>query len=272
MADWIEIDDISRPELDVFARLTEAQLRSRQNPEKGIFIAESPKVIELALDAGCEPLALLMERDKIEGGAAHLVQRCAGVPLYTGPREVLAQLTGFALTRGVLCAMRRPKLRTMEEVCAGAKRIAVLERVVDATNIGAIFRSAAALNVDGVLLTSTCCDPLRRRAARVSMGTVFQIPWARIDAEWPDEGLEFLRRAGFQTAALALSDDSVSIEDPRLAAAEKLAVVLGTEGDGLCERTVARCDVTVRIPMAHGVDSLNVAAAAALAFWETRVR
>ena len=272
MAHPIEIDDISRPELDVFARLTEAQLRSRQRPEEAVFIAESPKVIELALDAGCEPLALLMERDKICGTAAHLVQRCAEVPLYTGPREVLAQLTGFALTRGVLCAMRRPAPCTADDVCAGARRIAVLEGVVDATNIGAIFRSAAALNMDGVLLTPTCCDPLRRRAARVSMGTVFQIPWARIDAAWPEEGMAHLHALGFRTAALALSEHSVSIEDPRLAAAEKLALVLGTEGDGLCAQTVARCDVTVRIPMAHGVDSLNVAAAAALAFWQTRVR
>lgn len=270
MPNWIEIDDLSRPELDVFARLTEAQLRSRMEPEKGIFIAESPKVIELALDAGCQPLALLMERSKADGPARELICRCADVPLYTADREILAGLTGFALTRGVLCAMRRPQPRTMEEVCRGARRLAVLEGIVDATNVGAIFRSAAALGVDGVLLTSTCCDPLRRRAARVSMGTVFQIPWARIPLSWPEQGLARLQEAGFRTAALALNERSISIEDPRLAAEARLALVLGTEGDGLCADTIAHCDWTVRIPMSHGVDSLNVAAAAALAFWQTR--
>lgn len=270
MPNWIEIDDLSRPELDVFARLTEAQLRSRVEPEKGIFIAESPKVIELALDAGCQPLALLMERSKADGPARELICRCADVPLYTADREILAGLTGFALTRGVLCAMRRPQPRTMEEVCRGARRLAVLEGIVDATNVGAIFRSAAALGVDGVLLTSTCCDPLRRRAARVSMGTVFQIPWARIPLSWPEQGLARLQEAGFRTAALALNERSISIEDPRLAAEARLALVLGTEGDGLCADTIAHCDWTVRIPMSHGVDSLNVAAAAALAFWQTR--
>lgn len=270
MPNWIEIDDLSRPELDVFARLTEAQLRSRMEPEKGIFIAESPKVIELALDAGCQPLALLMERSKADGPARELICRCADVPLYTADREILAGLTGFALTRGVLCAMRRPQPRTMEEVCRGARLLAVLEGIVDATNVGAIFRSAAALGVDGVLLTSTCCDPLRRRAARVSMGTVFQIPWARIPLSWPEQGLARLQEAGFRTAALALNERSISIEDPRLAAEARLALVLGTEGDGLCADTIAHCDWTVRIPMSHGVDSLNVAAAAALAFWQTR--
>lgn len=270
MPNWIEIDDLSRPELDVFARLTEAQLRSRVEPEKGIFIAESPKVIELALDAGCQPLALLMERSKADGPARELIRRCADVPLYTADREILAGLTGFALTRGVLCAMRRPQPRTMEEVCRGARRLAVLEGIVDATNVGAIFRSAAALGVDGVLLTSTCCDPLRRRAARVSMGTVFQIPWARIPLSWPEQGLARLQEAGFRTAALALNERSISIEEPRLAAEARLALVLGTEGDGLCADTIAHCDWTVRIPMSHGVDSLNVAAAAALAFWQTR--
>lgn len=270
MPNWIEIDDLSRPELDVFARLTEAQLRSRVEPEKGIFIAESPKVIELALDAGCQPLALLMERSKADGPARELICRCADVPLYTADREILAGLTGFALTRGVLCAMRRPQPRTMEEVCRGARRLAILEGIVDTTNVGAIFRSAAALGVDGVLLTSTCCDPLRRRAARVSMGTVFQIPWARIPLSWPEQGLARLQEAGFRTAALALNERSISIEDPRLAAEARLALVLGTEGDGLCADTIAHCDWTVRIPMSHGVDSLNVAAAAALAFWQTR--
>lgn len=270
MPNWIEIDDLSRPELGVFARLTEAQLRSRMEPEKGIFIAESPKVIELALDAGCQPLALLMERSKADGPARELICRCADVPLYTADREILAGLTGFALTRGVLCAMRRPQPRTMEEVCRGARRLAILEGIVDATNVGAIFRSAVALGVDGVLLTSTCCDPLRRRAARVSMGTVFQIPWARIPLSWPEQGLARLQEAGFRTAALALNERSISIEDPRLAAEARLALVLGTEGDGLCADTIAHCDWTVRIPMSHGVDSLNVAAAAALAFWQTR--
>lgn len=270
MPNWIEIDDLFRPELDVFARLTEAQLRSRVEPEKGIFIAESPKVIELALDAGCQPLALLMERSKADGPARELICRCADVPLYTADREILAGLTGFALTRGVLCAMRRPQPRTMEEVCRGARRLAILEGIVDATNVGAIFRSAVALGVDGVLLTSTCCDPLRRRAARVSMGTVFQIPWARIPLSWPEQGLARLQEAGFRTAALALNERSISIEDPRLAAEARLALVLGTEGDGLCADTIAHCDWTVRIPMSHGVDSLNVAAAAALAFWQTR--
>lgn len=272
MSSPIEIYDLSRPELDVFARLTEAQLRSRREPEQGIFIAESPKVITLALDAGCEPLALLMEREKIAGAAADIVRRCPGVPLYTGERATLAQLTGFELTRGVLCAMRRPRPRTADEVCAGARRIAVLERVADATNVGAIFRCAAALGMDAVLLTPDCGDPLRRRAARVSMGAVFQVPWARIGAPWPDGGLAQLRAMGFSTAALALSGDCVPVDDPRLAAEEKLALVLGSEGDGLRPETVARCDRTVRIPMQRGVDSLNVAAAAALAFWETRVR
>lgn len=272
MQDWIEIEDISRPELDVFARLTETQLRSRKEPEKGVFIAESIKVIGTALDAGCQPLAFLMEKEKALGPAAELLRRCPEVPVYTGSREVLAQLTGYTLTRGVLCAMRRPAARTVHQVCAGARRIAVLEGVVDATNVGAIFRSAAALGMDGVLLTSTCCDPLCRRAVRVSMGTVFQIPWAWIEGDWPAQGMQQLRDAGFYTAALALKDDSVSIEDPRLAAAERLALVLGAEGDGLRDDTVAHCDYTVRIPMSHGVDSLNVAAAAALAFWEVRPR
>ena len=227
-------------------------------------------MIELALNAGCEPLAFLMERKKAEGTARELLCRCPNVPVYTAEREQLATLTGFALTRGVLCAMRRPPLRSMAEICRGARRIAVLEGIVDATNLGAIFRSAAALNMDGVLLTTTCCDPLRRRAARVSMGTVFQIPWARITLPWPEQGLTILRDNGFKTAALALSERSISIRDPRLASAEKLALVLGTEGDGLCQETIAKCDYTVRIPMANGVDSLNVAAAAALAFWQTQ--
>ena len=275
MPNIIEITDFSAPELDAYARLTEAQLRNKLEPEKGIFIAESTKVIGTALDAGYEPVSLLMEPRHIEGDAAHIIARCGDTPVYTAERSILAKLTGYELTRGVLCAMRRPKPRSHEDVCAGARRIAVLEGIVDATNVGAIFRSAAALNMDAVLLTPTCGDPLYRRAARVSMGTVFQIPWARIGSaptDWPHPGLELLRELGFKTAAMALSDNSVSIDDPRLAAEDKLAVVLGTEGDGLSGITIADCDYTVKIPMAHGVDSLNVAAASAVAFWELRVR
>lgn len=275
MPNIIEISDFNAPELDAYARLTEAQLRNKLEPEKGIFIAESTKVIGTALDAGYEPVSLLMEPRHIEGDAAHIIARCGDTPVYTAERSVLAKLTGYELTRGVLCAMRRPKPRSLEEVCAGARRIAVLEGIVDATNVGAIFRSAAALNMDAVLLTPTCGDPLYRRAARVSMGTVFQVPWARIGdtpADWPHPGLEQLNKLGFKTAAMALSDNSVSIDDPNLAAEEKLAVILGTEGDGLSDSTIAACDYTVKIPMAHGVDSLNVAAASAVAFWELRIR
>ena len=275
MPNIIEITDIAAPELDVFTRLTEAQLRNHLEAEKGIFIAESPKVITRALDAGCEPLSLLMERKHIDGQGRDIIARCGNIPVYTADREVLAELTGYALTRGVLCAMRRPPLPSVEELCSGARRVAVLEGIVDSTNIGAIFRSAAALRMDAVLVTPTCSDPLYRRAVRVSMGTVFQVPWTRIGdqpADWPGPGLERLRTLGFKTAAMALSDDSVSIEDPRLTAEERLAIVLGTEGDGLANHTIAGCDYTVRIPMAHGVDSLNVAAASAVAFWELRVR
>lgn len=275
MPNIIEITDFTAPELDAYARLTEAQLRNRLEPEKGIFIAESTKVIGTALDAGYEPVSLLMEPRHIEGDAAHIIERCGDIPVYTAQRSILAKLTGYELTRGVLCAMRRPKPRTLEDVCAGARRVAVLEGIVDATNVGAIFRSAAALNMDAVLLTPTCGDPLYRRAARVSMGTVFQIPWARIGdtpADWPHPGIEHLRELGFKTAAMALSDNSVSIDDPQLAKEDKLAIVLGTEGDGLSGITIADCDYTVKIPMAHGVDSLNVAAASAVAFWELRVR
>ena len=275
MAAVIEITDLNAPELAVFSRLTEAQLRSRREIEKGVFIAESPKVILRALDAGVVPLAFLMERRHLEGQGRALLDRCPSVPVYTGAREVLAGLTGYALTRGILCAMGRPAQPEVETICAGARRIAVLEGIVDATNIGAIFRSAAALYTDAVLLTPTCCDPLNRRAARVSMGTVFQIPWAYIGqspAQWPRPGLERLRTLGFKTAALALRDDALSIEDPRLAAEEKLALVLGAEGDGLAPDTIAACDYSVRIPMSHGVDSLNVAAAAAVAFWQLRAK
>ena len=275
MPNIIEISDLSLPGLDAYVRLTDAQLRSRLEPEKGILIAESPKVISRALDAGYEPLSLLMERRHIDGQARDILAHCGDVPVYTGERELLSALTGYELTRGVLCALRRPQQPTVEKLCRNARRIAVLEGVVDTTNVGAIFRSAAALGMDAVLVTPTCCDPFHRRAVRVSMGTVFQIPWARIGesaADWPGPGMERLRQLGFQTAAMALSDDSVSIEDPRLAAEEKLAVVLGTEGDGLAGNTIAACDYTVRIPMYHGVDSLNVAAASAVAFWQLRAR
>ena len=267
----IEITDITSPNLDAYARLTEAQLRNRLEPEKGIFIAESPKVIRRALDAGYEPVSMLMERKHIEGQASDIIERCGEIPVYTADREVLASLTGYALTRGILCAMKRPVLPTVEKLCSNAKRVAVLEGVVDTTNIGAIFRSAAALNIDAVLLTESCCDPLNRRAVRVSMGTVFQVPWTRIE-NLPTGGLSQLNGLGFKTAAMALTDKSVSIDHPALTHEEKLAIVLGTEGDGLAENTITGCDYTVRIPMAHGVDSLNVAAASAVAFWELRVK
>lgn len=275
MPNIIEITDFSLPGLDVFARLTEAQLRCRREPDLGIFIAESPKVIELALDAGCEPVSLLMERKHISGQASGILARCGDIPVYTGDRELLAELTGYQLTRGVLCAMRRPKLPSVEELCAGARRVAVLEGIVDTTNVGAIFRAAAALNMDAVLVTPSCCDPLNRRAVRVSMGTVFQIPWTRIGSkasEWPQPGMERLGKLGFKTAAMALSDTAVSIDDPRLMAEDKLAIVMGTEGDGLSQSTIAACDYTVCIPMSHKVDSLNVAAASAVAFWQLRAR
>ena len=275
MAQIIEITDISAPELDVYARLTETQLRNRLEPEKGIFIAESPKVIRRALDAGCRPQSLLMERKHIDGQGAEIIARCGDIPLYTADREILENLTGYTMTRGILCAMSRPKLPTLEEVLKDAKRVAILEGIVDSTNIGAIFRSAAAMHIDVVLLTPTCCDPLCRRAVRVSMGTVFQIPWTRIGEnkdQWPQPGLTWLRDLGFKTAAMALSDEAVTIEDPNLMAEEKLAIILGTEGDGLSGQTIAQCDYTVCIPMSHDVDSLNVAAASAVAFWQLRVR
>ena len=271
----IEINDITAPELDVFARLTEAQLRSRLEPEKGVFIAESPKVITTAVENGYQPLSFLMERRHAAGDAAALLARFPDVPAYTAEREALAHLTGYTLTRGVLCAMRRPQLPDAEAVCAGARRVAVLEGVADSTNVGALFRSAAALGVDAILATPTCCDPFCRRAVRVSMGTVFQVPWTYIgDApgDWPERGIARLRALGFRTAAMALTDDSVSIEDEALMAEPKLAIVLGTEGDGLAHTTIAACDYTVKIPMSHRVDSLNVAAAGALAFWQLRAR
>ena len=275
MPNIMEVSDLTLPALDVFTRLTEAQLRNRLEAEKGVFIAESPKVIARALDAGCEPLSLLMERKHIDGQGRDIISRCGDIPVYTANREVLADLTGYALTRGVLCAMRRPPLPSVEELCAGARRVAVLEGIVDSTNIGAIFRSAAALRMDAVLVTPTCSDPLYRRAVRVSMGTVFQVPWTRIGdqpADWPGPGLERLRALGFKTAAMALDSRAVSIDDPALRAEDKLAIVLGTEGDGLAHNTIAHCDYTVMIPMQHGVDSLNVAAAGAVAFWELRKR
>ena len=276
MPNIVEIRDLSAPELDVYARLTEGQLRSRQAPEKGLFIAESIKVIGHALDAGYEPVSLLMEEKHIAGDAAELIARCGeDIPVYTAKRKVLAELTGYALTRGVLCAMRRKPLPAAEEVCKGARRVAVLEGIVDPTNVGAILRSAAALHMDAVLVTPTCCDPLHRRAVRVSMGTVFQVPWAYIGekaADWPEKGVCRLNEMGFKTAALALTTDSVSIDDEKLMAEDKLAVVLGTEGDGLSRKTIAGCDYTVLIPMAHGVDSLNVAAASAVAFWQLKVQ
>ena len=275
MSDIIEITDFSAPELDVYARLTEAQLLNRFEPAKGMFIAESPKVIHRALDAGYEPVSLLMGRKHLAGQGAPVLDRCPEVPVYTADDQVLTALTGYPLTRGVLCAMRRRPLPAVEELCAAARRVAVLEGIVDPTNVGAIFRSAAALGMDAVLVTPTCCDPLYRRAVRVSMGTVFQIPWTVIGdrpADWPEAGLARLRALGFRTAAMALSDDSVPMDDPRLCAEERLAVVLGTEGDGLARRTIADCDYTVRIPMERGVDSLNVAAASAVAFYQLRLR
>ncbi len=267
----IEITDFHAPELDPYARLTQAQLRNRLEPEKGIFIAESPKVIARALDAGYRPLSLLMERKQITGPAAEILTRCGEAPVYTADRELLAALTGFELTRGVLCAFQRPAPRTAAELCRNARRVAVLEGIVDSTNVGAIFRSAAALNMDAVLITPSCCDPLCRRAVRVSMGTVFQVPWAQIGAtpaDWPEKGIEELHALGFQTAAMALSDRSVRIDDETLAAEPRLAIIMGTEGDGLSHSTIAACDYTVKIPMSHGVDSLNVAAASAVAFWQ----
>lgn len=271
MGNIIEITDFMAPELDVYARLTENQLLNRHEPEKGLFIAESPNVVERALNAGYTPVSLLLEHKHITGQAAHIIDRCGDIPVYTADFDVLTQLTGFQLTRGVLCAMRRKPLPDVREVCAGARRIAILENVMNPTNVGAIFRSAAALNMDAVLLTPACSNPLYRRSTRVSMGTVFQIPWTYIGNEellWPEQGISLLKSMGFKTAAMALSEQAVNIDNPQLMAEEKLAVILGTEGDGLASSTIADCDYTVCIPMAHGVDSLNVAAASAVAFWQ----
>lgn len=272
MAQIITVTDFAAPELDVYARLTESQLKNRRHTEQGLFIAESAKVIGHALDAGYQPRSLLMEEGKLERHAP-LLERCGDVPVYTASRQVLSQLTGYALTRGALCAMERRPLPGVEEICADASRIAVLEGIVDPTNVGAILRSAAALNLDAVLLTPTCCDPLHRRAVRVSMGTVFQAPWTWLGdhhSQWPREGVDRLHALGFRLAAMALDERSIPVDHPSLKAAQRLAVILGTEGDGLSAETIALCDDTVKIPMGHGVDSLNVAAASAVAFWELR--
>lgn len=271
-SDIIEITDFQAPELDVYARLSENQLLNRCEPEKGMFIAESPRVIERALDAGYRPVSCLVEKRHIEGEAKEIIRRCGeigNVPVYTAEFDVLTQLTGFKLTRGMLCAMYRTPLPEVQAVCSGASRIAILENVVNPTNVGAIFRSAAALGIDAVLLTYDSSDPLYRRAVRVSMGTVFQIPWTFFEKDaWPEKGIRLLRELGFRTVAMALREDSVSIDNQKLLAEKKLAIILGTEGDGLASSTIADCDYTVRIPMSRGVDSLNVAAASAVAFWE----
>ena len=270
----IEISSLTSPGADIFSTLTEAQLRSRMEPQKGIFIAESPKVIRVALDAGYEPTALLCERRHIEGDASDIISRCPGVNVYTGSRELLQQLTGYTLTRGVLCAMRRPQLPAVEQVCCHARRLVVIDGVVDTTNIGAIFRSAAALGIDGVLLTPNACDPLNRRAVRVSMGSVFLVPWTWIPPALFSGAayLRHLNELGFLTAAMALTDKSVALDAPELKAARRLAVIMGTEGDGLPHDTITAANFVVRIPMSHHVDSLNVAAAAAVTFWELRAR
>ena len=281
MPNYIKIDSFDAPELDVFVRLTGAQLRNKLEPEAGIFIAESPTVIEVALSGGAEPVALLTDERLINTAVSGIIDKLGEysaasgkeVPIYVAERDVLRSLTGFELTRGALCAMRRPKPRTLDELLSGACRVAVLEEIADSTNIGALFRAAAALGIDAVLVTPTCCDPLCRRAVRVSMGTVFQVPWGRIGenrSDWPHPGIDMLRERGFKTVAMALTDDSVSIDDERLAAEEKLAIILGTEGDGLSKITIADCDYTAKIPMYHGVDSLNVASAGAVAFYALR--
>lgn len=268
----IEITDFDAPELDVYARLTEAQLLNKDHLEDGLFIAESPKVISRALDGGYEPVSVLVEKKQVleDAETIAVLGKCGNVPVYTAEFEVLTKLTGFKLTRGMLCAMKRRRLPDLQEICNGCDRIAVLENVMNPTNVGAIFRSAAALHMDAVILTGGCSNPLYRRASRVSMGTVFQIPWTFVDNSviWPEEGMKILRELGFKTAAMALKEDSVSIDDPELMKEDKLAVILGTEGDGLALETIADCDYTVMIPMSHGVDSLNVAAASAVAFWQ----
>ena len=264
---WIkEITNLTEPGLELFANLTEAQLRNKLEPDKGIFIAEGDSVIELALKAKYEPVALLMERKRLEGKAQEIIALCGDIPLYTGERQVLAQLTGYTLTRGVLCAFKRPVLHSVAELCQSAKRLAVLENITDSTNVGAIFRSAAALDIDAVLVMASCCDPLCRRSVRVSMGTIFQVPWTIVT-----NNIAQLKSWGFKTAAMALSDKAVSIADKNLASEPKLALVFGSEGYGLNAETIAACDYIVKIPMAHQVDSLNVAAASAVAFWQLRI-
>lgn len=272
MANIIEVDDIHAPGTSVFCGMRDGALR-KTGSDGGIFIAESPKVIERALDAGCVPVSLLTAKKHIEGDARQVIERCGSIPVYTANDEVLKEIAGFAVTRGVFCAMKRPVLKSVQELCKNASRVAVLENIAEATNVGSIFRSAAALGFDAVLVTPSCCDPLNRRAVRVSMGTVFQVPWTRIAClpqQWPRDGLCQLKSLGFKTAALALTDNSIGMDNKALLSEEKLAVILGTEGDGLLPETIAGCDYTVKIPMAHSVDSLNVSAAAAVAFWQLR--
>ena len=271
MSEIIKIDDFSDPRLDVFVRLTGAQLRSKLEPERGVFISESPTVIEVALDSGCEPLALLTDERLINGAVEKIIDRCRGVPIYSATKDVLEQLTGFALTRGALCAMKRPEIPSLDKLLKDAKTVAVLENIADSTNIGAIFRSDAALGVDAVLVTPDCCDPLCRRAVRVSMGTIFRVPWGVIgdsQADWRENGVEILKSHGFKTAAMALNENSVNIDDPALMKEERVAVILGTEGTGLAKSTIENSDYTVMIPMQNEVDSLNVAAAGVIAFWQ----
>ena len=268
----VRIDDINSPELDVYARLTQAQLRSRQNPDRGLFIAEGTKVIELAIAAGVKPVSFLVEERHIDGKARHILELHPDIPVYTSDSAVLKNLTGYELTRGVLCAMQRPASTELGDICTRASRLAIVEDVGDASNLGAIFRNAAALGMDGIILSPSCCDPLYRKAVRTSMGTVFQIPWTRLSCPWPSTGMNIIKGYGFTTAALALKEDALSIEDPSLADIDKLAVILGTEGSGLCNETIELSDKCVYIPMSAGVDSLNVAAAAAVAFWQLRKR
>lgn len=271
----IEINNINSPEVAMFSHLTEAQLRNKLDPAQGIFIAESPKVINVALDAGMEPVALLTSHKNLDGQARPIIARCGEIPIYTGDDALLTSITGFELTRGILCAMRRPTPLSVEQVCEGKRRIVIIDSVVNATNTGAIFRAAAALGMDGILLTRTCCDPLNRRSVRVSMGTVFQIPWTYLGEtchDWPQPSMEQLHQLGYKTAAMALSDNSISIDDPRLRSTDRLAIIMGNEGDGLSKEALATCDYIVKIPMQNGVDSLNVAGAAAVAFWELRLK
>ena len=268
MANIIHITDFQDPRLDIYARLTENQLINRHEPEKGLFIAESPKVVERALDAGCQPVSMLLEEKHVEGQAKYVIERCGDIPVFTADFQVLTQLTGFHLTRGVLCAMRRPPLPSPEEICCGKSRIVVLERIMNPTNVGAIIRTAAALGMEALLLTGDCSNPLYRRSIRVSMGAVFQIPWTFLEGPWPSHGIRSLRSMGFKTAAMALRNNSLSINDPQVMSEPRLAILLGSEGDGLASETIDDCDYTLRIPMSHQVDSLNVAAASAVAFWQ----